>query len=442
MPVNPTTGQYTLPNDYEVSPGGSIDASWSNANLEDLETAINSRLWSGGGSFTSPVLFADGDKADPGISWSNATGVGFYRDPISGFQRMVMADVDVMQFTSSGMQQWDNTGSFWYDVQDTRQIRATNKTTDTFLHTPDVTPASSLTSISGTVDIAGPVDIAGVLTVATGGPTFDLIETDTTDLNVRTGLYGSTWQMQVVDDTDPPTFVRALMQIDAADGETRLYYNGSNRLKSTSTGVTAYSRMTLEGSAPEVYLDNTSEVDIDLRQWRVSTDNPSGFIIQALSDAGAGGGDFFRLTRGDGVGVSKNQVESIRVGGPTDPFFFADATGVYHKGNRVLLDEGTGRAGIPVAMGRYTAAGAAVGSQIGHSIVKVAVGTYAVTLNAPVVDADDVSVAAAYDEPSTTGIDATTYQVTGVDTLTIYTKSGGGALADRAFSFEVYDRGA
>jgi hypothetical protein len=157
MPVDPTTGVYTLPAGTEVAPGETIESTWANTLTADIEQGLNSRLWDNSSTFIDPVLFADGTVSNPGIAWANTPTTGLYRAP-SGEQRFATGGVDVLQAGPSGMQVWDNTNSFWYNVLDERQIKATNRTDTTFLHTPADPVTDSTTVIEGSLTTTGPIN--------------------------------------------------------------------------------------------------------------------------------------------------------------------------------------------------------------------------------------------------------------------------------------------
>jgi hypothetical protein len=147
MPTD-QSGNYTLPDEATVTTGTTISSDANNITVSDLEQGINDRLWGGGGSFDTPVKFSDGSVGAPGITWTNAPNTGLYR-AATGEQRLTFSGVDVMQAGANGLQVWKS--AFWYDVQDASGLTCTNKTADTFKHTPADPVGGSTTVIEGSV---------------------------------------------------------------------------------------------------------------------------------------------------------------------------------------------------------------------------------------------------------------------------------------------------
>jgi hypothetical protein len=115
-------------------------------------------------------------------------------------------------------------------------------------------------------------------------------------------------------------------------------------------------------------------------------------------------------------------------------------TGARVTGDLELTGEIVGTWQAPIAMGRVNSSGTPVGTQTGASVARTSDGTYRVTLDAPATSDDDISVSLTYHEPGT-GTSPASYLVIDASTFDVFTRGGGGALADRDFSFEVYDRG-
>jgi hypothetical protein len=90
-------GNYTLPAGNPVVSGTIIAANWANTTLQDIAAALTDSLSrSGQGGMTSPMRFADGSIATPGISWQNEPASGWYRAGPSD-QRYAIAGADVIR---------------------------------------------------------------------------------------------------------------------------------------------------------------------------------------------------------------------------------------------------------------------------------------------------------------------------------------------------------
>lgn len=119
MPRSPT-GDYTLPLPPVIT-GQTIEASWANQTLADMQQALTDSLSrSNQGNMQQHFLAIDGNISAPGISFVNEAGTGFYR-PTAGDLYLAVLGVDFMRWTDdNGVQIWD--GATWYEVTDENQL--------------------------------------------------------------------------------------------------------------------------------------------------------------------------------------------------------------------------------------------------------------------------------------------------------------------------------
>lgn len=108
------SGNYTLPLP-DVITGTTIESSWANTTLADIEVEMTDSLSrSGSGGMQSALRLIDGVKAAPGLSFVNEAS-GLYRETGNDL-RMSVNGVDQMRWTASGVQIWDETGAVWKDI--------------------------------------------------------------------------------------------------------------------------------------------------------------------------------------------------------------------------------------------------------------------------------------------------------------------------------------
>lgn len=108
------SGNYTLPLP-DVLTGTTIEASWANSTLADIEAALTDSLSrSGSGSMSSSLKLVDGSVTVPSLNWSSEGNSGLYRAGANDI-RMSVAGADMFRWTTAnGVQYWDN--GQWNDV--------------------------------------------------------------------------------------------------------------------------------------------------------------------------------------------------------------------------------------------------------------------------------------------------------------------------------------
>ena len=74
------SGNYTLPAGNPVIAGTVITSSWANPTMSDIAAELtNSLSRNGQGGMLAPLLFFDGTKNDPSITFTNEPTLGFFR---------------------------------------------------------------------------------------------------------------------------------------------------------------------------------------------------------------------------------------------------------------------------------------------------------------------------------------------------------------------------
>lgn len=97
-----SSGTYDLPLP-DVVAGDTIEASWANTTLTDLETEMTDSLSrSGKGGMTAALKLAAGTVSAPGVAFSSETNSGFYRAG-AGDIRMALAGAEAWRMTSAGL---------------------------------------------------------------------------------------------------------------------------------------------------------------------------------------------------------------------------------------------------------------------------------------------------------------------------------------------------
>ena len=163
MPRN-GSGTYTLPAGNPVTSGTLIEASWANTTMSDLASAITDSLARNGeGGMTAPMRFADGNVGSPGLSWTNETSTGLYRNG-SGDMRVSLQGVDVSIWNSAGL---TIPSAKALTVQGNATVGGTFGATGatTLSSTLAVTGAATLSS---TLDVTGQATLSGAVGVGTG----------------------------------------------------------------------------------------------------------------------------------------------------------------------------------------------------------------------------------------------------------------------------------
>jgi hypothetical protein len=96
-------GNYTLPSGNPVTPGTLVESLWANNTMSDVATALtNSLSRSGNGGMLASFKNADGNMANPGISWTNEPTSGWYRPGFNDFRFSVGND-DVLLVGPTGI---------------------------------------------------------------------------------------------------------------------------------------------------------------------------------------------------------------------------------------------------------------------------------------------------------------------------------------------------
>jgi hypothetical protein len=113
------SGNYTLPAGNPVVVGTTIDASWANATMDDLATAMQDSLSrSGDGGMLVAFQNAAGSEANPGMTWVTEVTSGFYLAGTNDM-RASIAGVDRAQFradSSDPFRIWNVTDGAWKTV--------------------------------------------------------------------------------------------------------------------------------------------------------------------------------------------------------------------------------------------------------------------------------------------------------------------------------------
>lgn len=130
------SGVYSLPLSAVVS-GNNIEATWANASLDDIASALSDSLSrSGNGNMTAPLRVPDGSNSAPALAFSNATNMGFYRVSASEF-RGVLASASKIRVTSntdmSAFQVYDADNTTWQTLATSERAEAINSALDTRL---------------------------------------------------------------------------------------------------------------------------------------------------------------------------------------------------------------------------------------------------------------------------------------------------------------------
>lgn len=153
------SGTYTLPLPDVVS-GTTIDASWANQSLGDIEAALTDSL-SRSGSGTMSVAFksVSGVVGAPGLTFSSETSSGLYRAGANDI-RFSVAGIDKMRWNVSGVAIWD--GTAWQSLGAgldagtvTGQILEWNDTSGRW------EVSTAITTTGTRVDVAGDLYIGG-----------------------------------------------------------------------------------------------------------------------------------------------------------------------------------------------------------------------------------------------------------------------------------------
>ncbi len=100
-------GTYTLPAGNPVVSGTTIDATWANPTMSDIETVLTDSLSrSGDGGMLVPFLNTDGTVTLPGISWVTQPNMGYYRFGLDEM-RISVGGVDKARFTADATNPMD-----------------------------------------------------------------------------------------------------------------------------------------------------------------------------------------------------------------------------------------------------------------------------------------------------------------------------------------------
>lgn len=116
MPRN-AQGIYKLPLPLVVS-GQTIEATWANETLLDLELAMTNSLdRDDNGNMKTALKIVDGTSAAPGLSFVSEANTGLHRSGPGDFYFSVLGE-DYLRITNENGVQWsDDNGTTWYDLQ-------------------------------------------------------------------------------------------------------------------------------------------------------------------------------------------------------------------------------------------------------------------------------------------------------------------------------------
>lgn len=101
------SGNYTLPLP-DVITGTTIESSWANTTLSDIETEMTDSLSrSGVGGMLAVLKLIDGAEATPALTWNSDADCGLYRAAADDV-RMSVGGTGQMRWTATGVQVWED----------------------------------------------------------------------------------------------------------------------------------------------------------------------------------------------------------------------------------------------------------------------------------------------------------------------------------------------
>jgi len=111
------SGNYTLPTGNPVVAGTPITASWANATLTDVATALSASLCrnAGCGGMNTGFLLFDGSAGSPGMTYTLEQNSGWYRAG-AGDHRLSVLGTDALRVTGTYLYYLNYRVANWYDV--------------------------------------------------------------------------------------------------------------------------------------------------------------------------------------------------------------------------------------------------------------------------------------------------------------------------------------
>ena len=163
------SGNYTLPAGNPVVTGTTIDSSWANDTMDDIETVLTDSLSrSGDGGMLVAFENASGTEGAPGITWTSEPTSGFYLAAANDMQ-VTIAGSKRARFradASNPFQIWN--GAAWTNVL---SAGAAATITGAWSFTTAATFGVTCTTITltGVTNIVGATDVTGALTATSYG---------------------------------------------------------------------------------------------------------------------------------------------------------------------------------------------------------------------------------------------------------------------------------
>ena len=289
-------GNYTLPAGNPVAAGTVISTTWANPTLTDIAQALTDSLSrNGDGGMLVAFENVDGNVALPGITWTLEPSTGLYREANNDMQAGVAGSRVTRWFndtaTPNGEQNpfqiWD--GLVWRDALRDNHFGPIN-------FQGDVTVGGTL-GVTGAATFSGAVAINSnnfVQTAAT--PSYNFIESDTTDENAQLILASGSFRFRTIDDSGLNPVER--MRIDQGTGDVSFYDTAGTTAKlvwDASAEMLTTSGLTVEDATTAVMtLSDTSSAN----QYSTFSQTGGNLVIESSNNGARG---TFKIASADGT---------------------------------------------------------------------------------------------------------------------------------------------
>lgn len=267
-------GDYTLPLADVVS-GTTIQATWANTTMSDLETAMSDSLSrSGDGGLTAELQLVNGVVAQPAITFINQTNTGLYRAGASDM-RVTLNGVDITRFfLKSAVPTVAVTGDI--DLSGTATVTGdvalyddVNVSTATLTHEDEsATPTTKITNPDGPVNITAGAQTFQAKTDGnfTIPATSVGATTDAVNVGVGDGRYAK-------------IFAEGVFNVSTGDNCTSIYNRGFGTITNQTDGAgRPYYDIALDESTAGKNV--LVQITIDFTFYNPSSQFTKGFIVQ------------------------------------------------------------------------------------------------------------------------------------------------------------------